>query len=107
VVPRVWLVNRPACSLVSARALSLRTLLAPAVRVTIEGLAGKEGDSLPHLIKFAQAGEVLCGSRGDTPKKPATLLVQSCAEYARVLGSLNSAHTGRGPPVVECRPSWK
>jgi alcohol dehydrogenase len=60
-------------------------LLAPAVRVTIERLAGKE-DSLPHLIKFAQAGEVLCGSRGDTAEETCDMLVQKLAEYARVLG---------------------
>jgi alcohol dehydrogenase class IV len=59
-------------------------LLAPAVRATIERLAGKE-DSLPHLVKFAQAGEVLCGSRGDTAEETCDMLVRKLAEYARVL----------------------
>jgi alcohol dehydrogenase class IV len=60
------------------------TLLAPCMRQTIEKLAGSE-NGLPHLIKFAQAGEILCGMRGDTAEETCEMLVLKLESYPRAM----------------------
>ncbi len=60
------------------------SLLAPTVSRTVDKLGGSV-DGLPHLIKFAQAGEILCGMRGDTAEETCDMLVRKLEEYARRL----------------------
>jgi alcohol dehydrogenase class IV len=54
------------------------------MRRTIERLTGSE-TGLPHLIKFAQAGEILCGMHGDTAEETCEMLVLKLESYARDL----------------------
>jgi alcohol dehydrogenase len=60
------------------------TLLVPCMRRTIEKLIA-EGGSLNHIVKFAQAGEILCGGRGETAEETCEMLVQKLSEFARLL----------------------
>jgi alcohol dehydrogenase class IV len=59
-------------------------LLAPAMRRTMEKLARAEG-ALPHLVKFAHAGEILCGKRGNSAEETCDMLVEKIEEYTRIL----------------------
>lgn len=60
------------------------TLLAPCMRRTVEKLIAA-GGPLRHIVKFAQAGEVICGRRGGTAEETCDMLVEKLAEYARLL----------------------
>lgn len=60
------------------------TLLAPCIRASIQKLIGSE-NGLPHLVKFAQAGEILCGMRGDTAEETCEMLALKLESYARAL----------------------
>jgi alcohol dehydrogenase len=59
-------------------------LLAPTFRRTIEKLTMHK-DGLPHLVKFAQAGEILCGKRGGTAEETCDMLVEKIEEYTKIL----------------------
>jgi alcohol dehydrogenase class IV len=59
-------------------------LLAPALRRTIEKLASADG-ALHHLVKFAHAGEILCGKRGATAEETCDMLVEKIGDYTRIL----------------------
>jgi alcohol dehydrogenase class IV len=59
-------------------------LLVPCLRRTILALSQNEA-GLPHLAKFARAGEILCGKRGTTAEETCNMLVEKIEEYARVL----------------------
>ncbi len=60
------------------------TLLVPCMRCTVEKLIAA-GGPLRHIVKFARAGEVLCGRRGGTAEETCEMLVEKLAEYARLL----------------------
>jgi alcohol dehydrogenase class IV len=60
------------------------TLLAPCMRRTVEKLIN-EGGSLHHVVKFAQAGEILCDRRADTAEETCEMLVEKLSEFARLL----------------------
>ena len=59
-------------------------VLAPALRNTIDKLGRTEG-SLPHLVKFARAGEIVCGRRGETAEQTCDLLIKKIEEFVRIL----------------------
>ena len=60
------------------------TLLAPCMRRTVEKLID-EGGSLHHIVKLAQAGEILCDCRADTAEETCEMLVEKLSEFARLL----------------------
>jgi alcohol dehydrogenase len=60
------------------------TLLVPCMRHTIEKLIADNGP-LHHIVKFAQAGEILCDRRGDTAEETCEMLIEKLSEYARAL----------------------
>jgi alcohol dehydrogenase class IV len=60
------------------------TLLAPCMRRTVEKLIAA-GGPMHHIVKFAQAGEVLCDSRGHTAEETCEMLLEKLSEYARLL----------------------
>jgi alcohol dehydrogenase class IV len=59
-------------------------LLVPCLRRTILALSQNEA-GLPHLAKFARAGEILCGRRRGTVRETCDLLIEKLEEYTRLL----------------------
>jgi alcohol dehydrogenase class IV len=59
-------------------------LLGPCLRRTIENLSKNEA-GLPFLVKYARAGEILCGRRRDTARKTCDLLMEKIDEFTRIL----------------------
>jgi alcohol dehydrogenase class IV len=59
-------------------------LLVPCLRRTILALSQNEA-GLPHLAKFARAGEILCGRRHSTARETCDLLIEKLEEYTRLL----------------------
>lgn len=59
-------------------------LLAPCMRRTIQALSQNEA-GLPHLAKFARAGEILCGRRRGTARETCDLLIEKLEEYTHIL----------------------
>jgi len=59
-------------------------LLAPVIKKTIEKLL-LSSDSLSSLIKFAQAGEIICGKRGSDAEETCDMLVKEIENYTKVL----------------------
>jgi alcohol dehydrogenase len=60
------------------------TLLLPCLRRTIKALSQNEA-GLPHLAKFARAGEILCGRRRSTARETCDLLIEKLEELTRIL----------------------
>jgi alcohol dehydrogenase class IV len=60
------------------------TLLVPCMRRTIDKLIA-DGGPLHHIVKFAQAGEILCDRRGATAEETCDMLVEKLSEYADLL----------------------
>lgn len=59
-------------------------LVAPCLRRTIHALSRTEA-GLPHLVKYARAGETLCGKRRGTARETCDILIEKVGEYVRVL----------------------
>ena len=60
------------------------TLLVPCMRRTVEKLIADSGP-VHHIVKCAQAGEILCGRRGDTAEETCEMLIEKLSEYSRAL----------------------
>jgi alcohol dehydrogenase class IV len=59
-------------------------LLAPCLRRTIQALSRTEA-GLPHLVKYARAGEILCARRRGTSRETCDMLIEKIEDYARLL----------------------
>jgi alcohol dehydrogenase class IV len=75
------------------------TLLAPCMRRTVEKLIAA-GGPLHHIVKFAQAGEILCGRRGDTAEETCEMLLEKLSEYAGLLKMPNLSAYGITPSDI-------
>jgi len=60
------------------------TLLAPCVRCTVEKLIAA-GGPLHHIVKLAQAGEILCGRRGGMAEETCEMLVEKLSDCSQRL----------------------
>jgi alcohol dehydrogenase class IV len=59
-------------------------LLAPCLRRTIRALSQNEA-GLPHLVKYARAGEILCARRRATARETCDMLIEKLEEFVHIL----------------------
>jgi alcohol dehydrogenase class IV len=68
-------------------------LLAPCMQRTVEKLLVAKGP-VSHIVKFARAGEILCGRRGSTAEETCLMLLEKLRDYSESLNMPNLAAFG-------------